>query len=339
MSARVSVVMPVYNAGKYLPAAIESVLAQTMPDFELILVDDGSIDGSADVCDRYVARDPRVHVVHQKNSGICVARNVGMSVSKGKWLAFCDHDDLYMPTFLERALQVAESSGCHVVKVGYTVERRFVDGRTVMVRGSRRQLSENGVLSMPDLFAAVEYRQFKSVATYIWDGVFDRDFLLSHGLCFDERFEVGGEDVDFMLRLLSAEKRIGWVGERCYRHFKNIGSSTSLRYSGSRNVSMIWNAELMGKLFPACGTGAAVAMVNDKLNELFSMSFEHPECPLSVSEKAKIVRRLFEAIAPGNAHIKGGCGLLWFAKCGWFRTYVVLKTLARKARRLLCPRK
>ena len=341
MSVQVSVVMPVYNAGKYLPAAVESILAQTMPDFELILVDDGSSDGSADVCDGFASRDSRVRVIHQRNAGICRARNVGMEAARGKWLAFCDHDDLYMPFYLELALSAAIASHCRVVKVGYTVERRFSDGSTEMVRSVGYNSDSEGVLSVPSLDSEADYRLFKSIATYIWDGIFDRDFVFAHNARFDERFKVGGEDVDFMLRLLSAEKNVGLVGEKCYRHFKNAGVSTSLRYSGNRNDGAIWNMRLLASLFPISGKGR-VAVINDKVNVLFKLSFEHPDCPLSIFEKAEIVKRLFEALGSENMCMDGGGSLLWLASHGWFRMYVVLKSLARKvrkARRSLCQKK
>ena len=341
MSVQVSVVMPVYNAGGCLPAAVESVLAQTMPDFELMLVDDGSTDGSADVCDGVAARDSRVRVIHQRNAGICRARNAGMEAAKGKWLAFCDHDDLYMPFYLEQALSAAVANRCRVVKVGYSVERRFSDGSTKVVRSVCYNTGGKGALSVPSISSEADYRMFKNIATYIWDGIFDRDFVLSQNVRFDERFKVGGEDVDFMLRLLSVEKEIGLVDAKCYRHFKNVGLSTSLRYNGNRNEGAIWNMRLLASLFPISGRGR-VAVINDKVNVLFKLSFEHPDCPLSISEKAEIVKRLFEALGPKSMYMDGVGRLLWLAAHGWFRTYVVLKTLARKvrkARRALCQGK
>jgi len=144
MSVCVSVVMPVYNAGPYLSAAIEGILAQTMVDFELLLADDGSTDGSADVCERFSSLDPRVKVVHQRNADISRARNVGIAAATGKWLAFCDHDDLFLPRFLERAVSAAATSRCRVVKVGYSIERRLAVGVAKKIGGSERCSVEDG---------------------------------------------------------------------------------------------------------------------------------------------------------------------------------------------------
>lgn len=89
----ISVIIPVYNAEKYLKQCIESVLNQTYTDFELILVDDGSTDSSALICDEYSRKDNRVLVIHQKNQGRCVARNVGMECARGEFIQLMDDDD------------------------------------------------------------------------------------------------------------------------------------------------------------------------------------------------------------------------------------------------------
>lgn len=95
---KVSVIMPVYNSGKYLDIAVKSILSQSLREIELILVDDGSTDGSSEQCDRYALLDNRVVVLHQKNGGICNARNNALKRAKGEYIAFSDHDDAYLVT-------------------------------------------------------------------------------------------------------------------------------------------------------------------------------------------------------------------------------------------------
>ncbi len=90
---KVSVIVPVYKVEKYLPECIESVLAQTFTDFELILVDDGSPDNSGKICDDYAARDSRIRVFHKENGGVSSARNLGLDNARGEWIAFVDSDD------------------------------------------------------------------------------------------------------------------------------------------------------------------------------------------------------------------------------------------------------
>ena len=90
---KLSVIVPVYNTVKYLRECIDSILAQTFTDFELILVDDGSTDGSGAICDEYAGKDPRIQVIHQQNGGITVARKSGVRVARGEYVTFVDSDD------------------------------------------------------------------------------------------------------------------------------------------------------------------------------------------------------------------------------------------------------
>lgn len=110
---QVSVVLPAYNSALFIQQTIASITAQSFEDFEIIVVDDGSIDATAEIA---AAQDPRVRVVQQHNQGIAVARNVGISHARGEWIAFMDHDDLWHPQKLKAQCAVLESDfGCGIV--------------------------------------------------------------------------------------------------------------------------------------------------------------------------------------------------------------------------------
>lgn len=98
---KISVIVPVYKAEKYLHRCVDSILAQTFTDFELLLVDDGSPDSSGSICDHYAAADPRVHVFHKPNGGVGSARNFGLDNARGEWITFVDADDFCEITYLE----------------------------------------------------------------------------------------------------------------------------------------------------------------------------------------------------------------------------------------------
>lgn len=98
----ISVIVPVYKVEKYLPQCIDSILAQTYKDFELILIDDGSPDNCGKMCDEYAQRDARVRVIHQKNGGLSAARNAGIDMAKGEYIAFVDSDDYVSEEYLEK---------------------------------------------------------------------------------------------------------------------------------------------------------------------------------------------------------------------------------------------
>ena len=97
----ISIIVPVYNAEKYLHRCIDSILSQTFTDFELLLIDDGSTDSSSIICDDYLREDSRVRVFHKKNGGVSSARNMGLDNAKGKWITFVDSDDFISSNFCE----------------------------------------------------------------------------------------------------------------------------------------------------------------------------------------------------------------------------------------------
>lgn len=97
---KISVIVPVYNVEKYLRRCIDSILAQTFTDFELLLIDDGSKDKSGEICDEYAQKDSRVRVFHKENGGVSSARNVGLDNAKGEWIAFVDSDDWLSAEYL-----------------------------------------------------------------------------------------------------------------------------------------------------------------------------------------------------------------------------------------------
>ena len=99
---RISVIVPVYRAQEYLADCVNSLLAQTFPDFELLLVDDGSPDECPRLCEAFAQKDSRIRVLHQENQGVSAARNTGIEVARGAFLAFVDADDWVEPAFLQR---------------------------------------------------------------------------------------------------------------------------------------------------------------------------------------------------------------------------------------------
>ena len=101
MTPKISVIIPVYNTEKYLHRCIDSVLAQTYQDFELLLIDDGSKDSSGNICDEYAEKDSRVKVFHKENGGVSSARNVGLDHAQGDWVTFVDSDDYIEENFLK----------------------------------------------------------------------------------------------------------------------------------------------------------------------------------------------------------------------------------------------
>ncbi len=119
MNDLISVIMPVYNVKTYLSQSIESVLNQDHRDLELILIDDGSTDGSGAICDAYAARDSRVRLIHQKNAGAAAAKNAGLRIASGTYLSFVDSDDFLEPNVFGYMLNKLKENHADAVQFSF----------------------------------------------------------------------------------------------------------------------------------------------------------------------------------------------------------------------------
>lgn len=149
-----SIIVPVYKVEKYLPKCIDSILAQTFTDFELILVDDGSPDRCGEICDEYAGKDSRIRVIHQKNQGVSVARNAGLDIAKGKYIGFVDSDDWIEPKMYETMISTAEKEQSDIVICGirhYNEENVFIyDELTAFGKYNNEQMLKY-LYSMPNI--------------------------------------------------------------------------------------------------------------------------------------------------------------------------------------------
>lgn len=119
MNPKISIIIPVYNVEQYLPRCIDSILAQTFTNFELILIDDGSTDSSGKICDKYSEKDSRVKVIHKENGGLSSARNVGLGNAAGKYISFIDSDDYVSSDYLEYLHSLIKKYDADVVSANY----------------------------------------------------------------------------------------------------------------------------------------------------------------------------------------------------------------------------
>ena len=184
----VSVIIPVYNAKKYLDQCIRSVLDQTFTDFEIILVDDGSTDGSGEICDRYGRQDSRVRVFHKQNGGVSSARNMGLDHAAGKWITFVDSDD-YLS---DNAFQPLDMTGS---------DELVICSYSVISENSHIEASEaNDCLlegkSLIQLYQAILHAKTLRV---VWGKFFSSEIVGE--MRFDENIRYG-EDYLFMLAYL-----------------------------------------------------------------------------------------------------------------------------------------
>ena len=119
MNDLISVIVPVYNVEKYLNDCIESIISQVYSNLEIILIDDGSLDNSGKICDEYAKKDSRIKVIHKENGGVSSARNIGLDISTGEWIAFIDSDDWIENEYFNELLCTAKNNNAQIVLCGY----------------------------------------------------------------------------------------------------------------------------------------------------------------------------------------------------------------------------
>lgn len=124
----ISIIVPVYNVEQYLPAALDSLRVQTCPDWEAILVDDGSPDGCGALCDAAARQDARFRVIHQKNAGVGAARNAGLAAARGTYVQFLDSDDALEPQMVEVLCRTAKQTDADLIMFGGYEEHYAADG-------------------------------------------------------------------------------------------------------------------------------------------------------------------------------------------------------------------
>lgn len=209
----ISVIIPVYNAVSCLAACLDSVLSQSYTDFELLLVDDGSTDGSGDLCDDYVCRDARVSVFHQENGGPSSARNRALDVAQGEYIAFIDSDDVVHSQYLEVMVRgMEESQDVDVIRVSSCIVSSLPSrlDAPLSSHASRRQMTGNEAL-LDMLY------QRPSSDSAPWGKLFRRS--LFDGLRFPVAFRVY-EDLYLMAQLLPVARQVLWIDLPVYYYCK-----------------------------------------------------------------------------------------------------------------------
>ncbi len=209
MSELISVIIPVYNAEKYLDDCLKGVLAQTYQTLEVLLVDDGSTDGSGAICDSFARKDPRVRVLRKENGGASSARNAGLREATGEYLYFLDSDDTVEPTILEKLYRDARANDSELV----FFDAYAVDEETGEVSGknyghNERYTPDEGKAVMAKMVANRDFHMG------VWQLFYKKSFLDRTGLSFVEG--VIYEDFLFTCQAYCLANRVSYVPEYLY---------------------------------------------------------------------------------------------------------------------------
>ena len=235
MEIDVSVIMPVYNSKEYLSTAIESILNQDYENYELLLIDDGSQDGSGQVCEEYSEKYDNVRVYHKENGGICNARNFGLNQATGKYIMFCDNDDIYLPGAIRDNITYALKYDADIVR--YSRKR-------VHVGEDEKKIEENFIYDYQfNVFEGEQvvqnYGVLRNISSGIWCSLYRRDIIVKHKICFREDFKSGFEDMCFNIEFSRYIQKAVTNPKVYYHWIQREGHSTSKKYSDNMLYALI----------------------------------------------------------------------------------------------------
>lgn len=204
----VSIIVPVYNAEKYLHRCIDSILVQTCMDWELLLIDDGSKDRSGDICDEYAAKDSRIRVFHKENGGVSSARNLGLNHAQGEWVTFVDSDDWIKPLYLGHLIVYA-----HTVDLVIAYATVFRENNK---EGVEEKYPEHDITT--ENFSLLFEENAMSWHTSPWSKLYKRKIIETYRLRFEEDVHIGEDAIFLYSYMLQAnEIKIVCYTDYCYR--------------------------------------------------------------------------------------------------------------------------
>ena len=217
----ISVIIPVYNVEKYLDKCLESVVNQTYKKLEIILIDDGSLDKSGEMCDQWAKKDKRIKVVHKPNGGLSDARNVGLDMACGSLIAFVDSDDYISENMYEKLYFKQNEDNADVVLCNYILE--YEDKKKYYVKDNFNDLSVNNIRTRylnNNQTVNGKYIESDGVLATVWRGLYKRQL-------FEKvKFERGMfcEDIIFHLSLFKSKLKISTINDYLYHYLQREGS-------------------------------------------------------------------------------------------------------------------
>ena len=214
---KISIVIPVYNAEKYLDACLSSILKQEMHSYEVILVDDGSTDSSPLICERYSATDSRFRTVHKPNGGVSSARNAGISLAQGEYVMFVDSDDSLVPDALS-VLSSLTAERPDIVVGGFNIYQGEIPYGTIIPFDSEFFPSAG----MTEFFDATMHR-FGELFRGPWAKLYRSSVIKKHSLRFDEKLSYA-EDKLFVYHFMNKVTSAAAVDVPVYEYFRRPGT-------------------------------------------------------------------------------------------------------------------
>ena len=321
-----SVIVPVYNAADYLTDMLDSLAMQTARhEMQIILVDDGSCDGSAEICDDFASRYSDTVVIHRKNGGVSAARNAGIKEAAGEYIGFVDADDTVAPDYFEKLLKAVRENNCDMAMSGFTLvydgdhrpvspfdDGEIFEGRSIADKIARKMLSDGCLNS-------------------VWSKIFRRSCITEHNIQFPQGIKIG-EDKRFVLDFLSHCSRAVYAGN-CGYFYVNI--ATSAMHSDKKMQELLSTDEDEARIFISLGLDEKTVRTEKSAFLFYELADFFQRCYTSSKNNAKTAIRqhfanteLMKKIDFSVPFIKANNGLIYSLLATAFKKRSVFMTLA-----------
>lgn len=223
----ISVIVPAYNIAPFIERCIKSILLQTYKDLQLIVVDDGSTDGTSEICDKIAQTDPRMFVLHKKNGGVSSTRNAALRLATGKYISFIDGDDWLEPTLYEDAVKAMQEHNAQCFMFEYVLN--YESGET---HQHQVDPSKYGVIEGKKAF---EY-SIGPENRFLWSKIYERE--LAENLLFDEQI-ILGEDTLYICDVIRKANKVVYSSNAYYHYFQRQGSAIQSAFNKKKLSGII----------------------------------------------------------------------------------------------------
>ncbi len=284
---KVSIIIPVYNGEKVLERCLNSVLAQTYTDFELIIINDGSTDRSIDIINEYKNKDNRIKVINNKNNGVSETRNIGIEASIGEYIQFVDCDDYIESNMLSNMVDNIENAKVDLIVTGIFLD--IENGNDV--KRSIQTFKYENLHGKANIARGVLERLDGAYIHSLWNKIFKRDIIVKNNIKMDKNINLG-EDLIFNLEYLKRCENIVF-DDKCYYHYcMQATESLTARYRENKLELMKLLYDKCEEYFYYCGLKNFELLNNVFIKWMYScfIDMNNIQCKLTIKEKIKYIK-------------------------------------------------
>lgn len=240
-----SIIIPAYNANEFLPSTLESIFSQKYPDFEVLLINDGSTDNTEDICRHYASLDKRISLISKKNEGVSIARNKGLDIAKGEYILFVDADDILYSNALSALYESLKTMKVDYLRYEYQTIDKKGNSLYSNYEAKLRKKVSNRTLDAADCITRIVRNEY-----FLWSGIFRKEIIDKYHLRFMEGCTYN-EDTLFMLQFFMHSKTHVYLAQILYGYRKFEGAVTA-RFTEKNYQDVKKVAEIACNIYNSC---------------------------------------------------------------------------------------